>query len=182
MPPWKPEPGYGNFEGVRRLSDAEIETIQRWVADVRTKATMHRSHRRPHGRPDGGSVNPISSSRCRGPSRCPRPRTNQLDTTSPNNSRVYNGVDVLFRGRLHNGLNFTAGSFAGRLITKTCDVSNPNSLLYCDQGLYGIPFLTTYKLSGTYPLPWARGVYPAQGRPLTILPGRLLRLSVSFDF
>jgi outer membrane receptor protein involved in Fe transport len=25
-------------------------------------------------------------------------------------------------------------------------------------------------------------VYPTQGRPLTILPGRLLRLSVSFDF
>ena len=33
MPPWKPEPGHGNFEGVRRLSDAEIDTIQRWVAD-----------------------------------------------------------------------------------------------------------------------------------------------------
>ena len=194
---------------------------------------------------------------------------NQLDITSPSNSRVYNGVDVLFRGRLHNGLNFTAGSSTGHLITKTCDVSNPNSLLYCDQSLYSIPFLTTYKLSGTYPLPWAglrvsgvfqtqpgpervitdtvtkaqlpllttasavsvqltppgsfyfprmyqtdlsaswtaridklklkpsvelfnlfnanyalteTSVYPAQGRPLTILPGRLLRLSVGFDF
>jgi tetratricopeptide (TPR) repeat protein/mono/diheme cytochrome c family protein len=33
MPPWKPEPGHGDFQGVRRLSDAEIDTIQRWVAD-----------------------------------------------------------------------------------------------------------------------------------------------------
>jgi hypothetical protein len=194
---------------------------------------------------------------------------NLLDVTSPNNTRVYNGIDVLFRGRLHNGLSFVAGSSTGRLITKTCDVSNPNSLLYCDQSQYSIPFLTTFKLSGTYPLPWAglrvsgvfqtqpgperiitetvtkaqlptlttasavsvqltppgsfyfprmyqtdlsaswtakvdklrlkpqielfnlfnanytiteTSVYPTQGRPLTILPGRLLRLGVSFDF
>lgn len=33
MPPWKPEPGHGEFVGVRRLSSAEIDTIQRWVAD-----------------------------------------------------------------------------------------------------------------------------------------------------
>ncbi|MCM3880583.1 MAG: tetratricopeptide repeat protein [Vicinamibacterales bacterium] len=32
MPPWKPEPGYGEFEGVRRLSDAQIALIERWVS------------------------------------------------------------------------------------------------------------------------------------------------------
>jgi cytochrome c-type biogenesis protein CcmH/NrfG len=32
MPPWKPEPGHGEFEGVRRLSDAQIALIERWVA------------------------------------------------------------------------------------------------------------------------------------------------------
>ena len=32
MPPWKPEPGYGDdLVGVRRLSDAQIATIERWV-------------------------------------------------------------------------------------------------------------------------------------------------------
>ena len=31
MPPWKPEPGYGEFHDARRLSDAEIDTIARWV-------------------------------------------------------------------------------------------------------------------------------------------------------
>ena len=33
MPPWKAVPGHGEFAGVRRLSDAEIDTILRWVSD-----------------------------------------------------------------------------------------------------------------------------------------------------
>ena len=31
MPPWKPEPGYGNFDHVRRLTDEQIARIQEWV-------------------------------------------------------------------------------------------------------------------------------------------------------
>jgi tetratricopeptide (TPR) repeat protein len=31
MPPWKPEPGFGDFAGARRLTDQQIDTIQRWV-------------------------------------------------------------------------------------------------------------------------------------------------------
>jgi hypothetical protein len=31
MPPWKPDPGAGDFEGVRRLTDSQINLIQRWV-------------------------------------------------------------------------------------------------------------------------------------------------------
>jgi tetratricopeptide (TPR) repeat protein len=33
MPPWKSEPGYGDFVGQRPLGDDEIQLIQRWVAD-----------------------------------------------------------------------------------------------------------------------------------------------------
>jgi tetratricopeptide (TPR) repeat protein len=33
MPPWKPDPGSGEFEGERRLTDAELALIQRWIAD-----------------------------------------------------------------------------------------------------------------------------------------------------
>jgi len=33
MPPWKPEPGKGDFESERRLTDSELEQIQRWIAD-----------------------------------------------------------------------------------------------------------------------------------------------------
>ena len=32
MPPWLPEPGYGDFEGVRRVSGEEIAMIEEWVA------------------------------------------------------------------------------------------------------------------------------------------------------
>src|SRR4051812_11556303 len=32
MPPWKPEPGYGNFDHVRSLTDDQIATIQEWAA------------------------------------------------------------------------------------------------------------------------------------------------------
>ena len=31
MPPWKPEPGYGDFEGARALTRAEIDAIRRWA-------------------------------------------------------------------------------------------------------------------------------------------------------
>ncbi|HEU0177446.1 MAG TPA: hypothetical protein VFV58_24550, partial [Blastocatellia bacterium] len=31
MPPWLPEPGYGEFADARRLSDEQIETIRQWV-------------------------------------------------------------------------------------------------------------------------------------------------------
>lgn len=33
MPPWLPEPGYGDFAGERRLTNDQIETIQRWIDD-----------------------------------------------------------------------------------------------------------------------------------------------------
>src|SRR5262245_57298633 len=31
MPPWKPEPGFGDFTGAARLTDRQIDIIQRWV-------------------------------------------------------------------------------------------------------------------------------------------------------
>ena len=31
MPPWKPEPDYGDFVGVRRLTESEIATLQAWA-------------------------------------------------------------------------------------------------------------------------------------------------------
>ncbi len=33
MPPWKSEPGYGEFIGHRPLSDVDIGVVQRWLAD-----------------------------------------------------------------------------------------------------------------------------------------------------
>ena len=31
MPPWPPEPGYGDFAGVKRLSDTQIDSLTRWA-------------------------------------------------------------------------------------------------------------------------------------------------------
>lgn len=31
MPPWKPEPGFGDFAGAHRLTERQIDTIQQWV-------------------------------------------------------------------------------------------------------------------------------------------------------
>ena len=31
MPPWLPEPGYGNFADVRRLSDRDVDRLRQWV-------------------------------------------------------------------------------------------------------------------------------------------------------
>jgi tetratricopeptide (TPR) repeat protein len=33
MPPWKPEPGKGEFDAERRLTDAELRAVQQWIAD-----------------------------------------------------------------------------------------------------------------------------------------------------
>lgn len=33
MPPWKPEPGFGDFEGNRRLTDQQIAVFQQWLDD-----------------------------------------------------------------------------------------------------------------------------------------------------
>lgn len=86
---------------------------------------------------------------------------NELDTTSANNSSVYNGFDLLFNLRLSNGAVINGGSNTGRTITRTCDVVDPNyssaasaGLRFCDQSDFGMPWLTQFKFSGTYPLPY----------------------------
>jgi tetratricopeptide (TPR) repeat protein len=33
MPPWPPEPGYGDLAGARRLTDAQIELLRRWASE-----------------------------------------------------------------------------------------------------------------------------------------------------
>ena len=33
MPPWKPEPGFGEFDGSRRLSDEQMDLLERWVQE-----------------------------------------------------------------------------------------------------------------------------------------------------
>lgn len=59
MPPWLPEPGYGEFRGERRLSEGQIELIRRWAAEGAVEGAAGDLPRAPEfaerwrlGRPD----------------------------------------------------------------------------------------------------------------------------------
>lgn len=89
-------------------------------------------------------------------------QVDNLDGTSSSNSQHYNGIDVGVNARFPNGATISGGTSTGRSIAKLCEMDNPNggaavsalapSLEYCDAGKFDIPFLTTFKLSGTYPM------------------------------
>src|SRR5262249_7362937 len=49
MPPWKPEPGYGDpFQGTRRLEQPEIDAIDRWVSGGAPEGNPADLPRAPH--------------------------------------------------------------------------------------------------------------------------------------
>jgi hypothetical protein len=88
----------------------------------------------------------------------------QIDTNSTENSQVYRGVDVSFNWRFR-GASVFGGTSTGHSIARTCEVDNPNSLRFCDESEYDIPLLTSFKLSGTVPLPYdfqLSGVFKSQ--------------------
>ena len=77
---------------------------------------------------------------------------NDLDQNSPNNKRWYNAFDIGFQSRVLGGTVFGGASW-GQQILVTCDVRDPNNLLYCDQSAFGMPYRNSVKMSGNYPLP-----------------------------
>jgi hypothetical protein len=79
-------------------------------------------------------------------------RVDELDTNS-NNETVYNGFDLSLAGRLRGG-SFTAGTSTGRARSVSCEVGDPNSRRFCDETRLDIPWRTTFKVSGSYPLPY----------------------------
>jgi hypothetical protein len=79
-----------------------------------------------------------------------------VDSTDPNLKRSYNGLELNINARLPHGARVFGGTATERTITNTCSAAehDPNVLLYCDGAQNGIPWLTSVKLAGTYPLPW----------------------------
>jgi hypothetical protein len=77
-----------------------------------------------------------------------------VDQNSATNYRKYGGYDAGFNARVKK-LNVFGGISTGRTISNTCDVEDPNQLLYCDQSKYHIPYATQVKIAGSYALPWA---------------------------
>jgi hypothetical protein len=79
--------------------------------------------------------------------------TDLVDFTSSQNDEVYNGFDATLTARLGRGANLTAGMASGLSRTSTCQVQDPNSLLFCNQNDYDIPWNKQFKLSGSYTIP-----------------------------
>ena len=75
----------------------------------------------------------------------------ELDTNSGNET-TFNGFDVSVTGRFAGG-QITAGTSTGRSRSVACDVGDPNSLRFCDDMVFDIPWRTTFKTSASYPLP-----------------------------
>lgn len=113
---------------------------------------------------------------------------NELDTNSDSAKQTYNGVDVSFTARFGHGGTATVGTSTGRVVSLTCQVSDPNgavvtgfvtrSLRFCDQSQYSIPFQTTFKAIANYPMPFGirlAGVFqsnPGAERPTNYVVNR----------
>jgi hypothetical protein len=103
----------------------------------------------------------------------------QVDRNSNNNKRWYNGYDVGFTARI-GAANIFGGTSIGRQLTANCDVADPNSLRFCDQTLLDMPYLTQFKVSGSYPGPFGISLsgnwqgYPGQ-------PGGTARQDATYD-
>jgi len=86
---------------------------------------------------------------------------NEVDSTSPNNTSSFHSVDVIINARLGNGAFLQGGTSSGLTRARNCDVTDPNgnatftnSLRFCDEYQFDIPWRTNFKLSGAYPLPY----------------------------
>jgi len=79
-------------------------------------------------------------------------KVNELDTVS-DNAKTFNAIDLSIQARLPHGASLGAGTSTGRQVAATCQVTDPNSLQYCDENGY-IPFRTQFKMNGILPLPY----------------------------
>ncbi|MBM3779508.1 MAG: TonB-dependent receptor [Acidimicrobiia bacterium] len=84
------------------------------------------------------------------------PAVREIIRNSDDNTRVYTGVDALLSARFDNGALLSGGISSGRLVLQNCERENPNSndSQFCDQSAFDVPFRTTVKVAGSYPLPW----------------------------
>ena len=79
-----------------------------------------------------------------------------IDSTSDEMKRNYNGVDVNFNARLPRGVRAFGGFNFERSINDVCvsAASDPNRALYCDQSKSDIPWQKQFKATVVYPLPF----------------------------
>jgi hypothetical protein len=81
--------------------------------------------------------------------------TDNLDTFDPNREQIYNAYNLEFKARPGAGAQIFGGFSFERQIDINCTApDNPNSLRFCDESALDIPFRKTFKMAGSYPLPY----------------------------
>jgi hypothetical protein len=79
-----------------------------------------------------------------------------VDSSSSDMKRNYNGIDINFNARLPRGARAFGGFNLERSINDVCvsAQSDPNRSLYCNQADSGIPWQKQFKGTVVYPTPW----------------------------
>ena len=79
-----------------------------------------------------------------------------VDSTSDDMKRWYNGLDLSFNARMRGGVRAFGGMNIERSLNDVCvsAASDPNRSLYCNQAESGIPWQKQFKATIVYPLPW----------------------------
>ncbi|HEX6162373.1 MAG TPA: carboxypeptidase regulatory-like domain-containing protein [Vicinamibacterales bacterium] len=79
-----------------------------------------------------------------------------IDSTSEDMKRWYNGFDMSFNARMRGGIRAFGGLSIERSLNDVCvsAASDPNRSLYCNQAESGIPWQKQVKATVVYPLPW----------------------------
>ena len=83
-------------------------------------------------------------------------RVANIDSTSDDMKRNYNGLDINFNARMPRGVRAFGGFNLERSINDVCvsAESDPNRSLYCDQSESGIPWQKQFKATVVYPIKW----------------------------
>jgi len=79
-----------------------------------------------------------------------------IDSTSDDMKRAYNGFDLSFNARMRGGIRAFGGFNIERTLNDVCvsAQSDPNRSLHCNQADSGIPWQKQLKGTVVYPLPW----------------------------
>jgi len=78
-----------------------------------------------------------------------------IDTSSSAQKKVFTGYTVSFNARLPHGIRAFGGFNADRVQWNNCgQPDDPNLQRLCDDWQNGLPFQTSFKLSGSVPTKW----------------------------
>jgi hypothetical protein len=143
--------------GVQRELIPRVSVSANWVRRTFRRLTWREnllvSHTDYTPIPIQSPINPSETIPVYSISRPQLGRVNELDRNSDRIKRWNNGFDANINARVGSGTVF-AGASWDRQIRIECEQADPNSLRFCDQSDFGMPYRTMFKAAGTYRLPY----------------------------